>query len=96
MSPLFRKKEMIKYKTNKRAIWEEYPIRVILDYELDEYEQDYNCSHIIRRNNKRIVPIVIMALNEGECNSTGVCGYCILDLVEKVRKRNKDETRRNR
>jgi len=66
------------------ACWEEYPFRIVFNYKMSDSGMDSSCKHCYEKDNIVIVPILIIALNEGGCNSTGVCLHCILESVEKT------------
>lgn len=70
-------------KTNKLCIWENYPIEIEKDFDVpnkDGYTYDnYACSHI--KNGK--LKIVVIGTNEGGCDSVGMCGECLFELLNK-------------
>lgn len=68
-------------KTGLMGITEPYELEID-SYELDEYEMlDYTCPHII----DGVIPRVVIAYNEAQHNSTGVCLDCLLEYVEQHR-----------
>jgi hypothetical protein len=60
------------------GIWdfEDWTLRV--NYRMDKYDRG-PCPH----TRDGIVPFVVVALNEGGYNSTGVCAQCIIEAVRK-------------
>lgn len=48
-----------------------------INYKIDEY--DDTCHHVVNG----ILPIGIIAMNEGGYNRTIVCGDCITDAIKK-------------
>lgn len=67
------------FKTEYRSVWEEEQIKIMPNYKMDRFEEEYTCKHV----KNRTIPIVIVATNEGGYNSTGVCGECIVEIVTK-------------
>jgi len=63
-----------------QCVWEDYPIKIVFDYELDDYD-NYSCHHI--KDGK--IKAVIVGTNEGGYNTTGVCWECIKERLEKER-----------
>lgn len=68
-----------KIETNLRSVWEDYPITIQTMYKLGRFDE-YNCPHVITKDGKRYVPRVIVAINEGGGNTTGVCLDCLKSL----------------
>ena len=67
--------------TSIRAIWENYPVEIELDYELDIFDIEYTCPHVVvGEDGKRTVPKVVITLNEAGFDSTGVCLDCLKEL----------------
>jgi len=67
----------IEIKSNKNCIWEDYPVGIIKNYKLDEY--DTPCKHVI----KGVLKLVIVGTNEGGYNSVGMCGKCLKELLKE-------------
>ena len=83
-------------KYDKGGLWEENKIKIAYDYPI--YCADsVNCPHLGPKYAVRDFrpdgsyfdtiyancPRVIIAKNEGGCNSTGVCLDCVLENIEK-------------
>ena len=67
-------------KTNKSCIWEDYPIEIRKNYKLNIYnDNSYKCKHI----KDGMIPIVVIGTNEGGYNSVGMCGECLLEIINK-------------
>jgi hypothetical protein len=79
------------------GLWENNEIEVRYDYPIAIYEdEECNCPHLGERyivrgkksngdnfdNIYANCPRVIVAFNEGNCNSTGVCYDCIKEAME--------------
>ena len=81
---------------DKGGLWEKNKIKIVYDYPIYDADKS-NCSHLsskyIVRNFRNDgthfdtiyanCPKVIIAKNEGGCNSTGVCLDCVLENIEK-------------
>lgn len=62
-----------------RQVWEEYYPKIVRDGDC----YDYECPHVHIKDEKRIIPRVLEAINEGGHNSTGICLDCLINwLIE--------------
>ena len=61
---------------NQESVVEDYPIRIILDYHIGDFRNDYTCPHV---KNGRL-KAVVGASNEGDCCGTIVCLECLQSL----------------
>lgn len=91
---------MATYKFEEGVMWDDNPWTIETDYECSEYggEPCKHCSPIYgkryedenpavdARERKWTCPRVVIAVNEGGYNSTGVCLDCILEAAEYVNK----------
>jgi len=66
-----------------KQVWEDYFPKIIFNNKLEEWD-DYNCSHVKIVKGERIVPIVLVCINEGDCNSTGICLDCLFEAKERI------------
>ncbi len=63
------------------GIWEQSEFEIKLNYRLDKSERDTaKCKHIINGR----VKYLIECKNEGGYNSTGTCGECIIEAINKI------------
>jgi hypothetical protein len=89
---------MANYKFNTGCLWEGGGFEIQINLEVDENDGDI-CKHChskhIQKNErfdgtfyyitKWICPKVVVALNEGGYNSTGVCLDCIIEANETIK-----------
>lgn len=83
----------MKFHFENGCMWEGYPWTIAIDYECSCSGGGKPCKHCHSERDKIhtrydgsqwiehvwICPYVVIAKNEGDCNSTGVCLNCILD-----------------
>jgi len=63
---------------NKGGIWENEEFEIRENYELDKY--DNTCKHV----KNGILKGVVVAMNEGGYNSTGICCECLAESLAKA------------
>lgn len=81
------------YQSIEGALWEEYSWEIRFDVvgEIEYLRPCKHCSEVWEEKQTIFsvkmtkCPRVIVAWNEGKCNSTGVCLDCILEAIEKIK-----------
>jgi hypothetical protein len=94
-----RQVEVITIKTNKNmeyifnegGMWEDSQFTIETDVPISIYHGTIPCKHCHSITEfdgvrKCICPTIVIALNEGGFNSTGVCLDCIIEASEKIKK----------
>jgi len=66
-----------------RQVWEDYSPYISHNLSLDCVieRKEYDCKHIKVVDGKRILPNVLVMINEGGFNSTGLCLDCLKEWL---------------
>lgn len=67
---------MKEIKIEEGGLWENKEFKILIDFELNEYID--TCRHA--KDNK--IRAVVVAMNEGGFNSTGVCVDCLIEAFK--------------
>lgn len=85
--------ETIEHTFEEGQLWEDYPWMIIINEETDKKCRHSKNERIKRTQNYQSDSYwektvwdndVVIAFNEGQYNSTGVCLWCILDAVDNL------------
>lgn len=88
------------YQTKENALWESFPVNISLNRRIATDEKPCKHAHsrkVITSKDYRekpfkeatwVVPIVVIATNEGGYNTTGVCFDCLKEQVDEALKAN--------